>query len=62
MGMKPSPEWVAQFYYLAKEFVRGQELNRENPLFWDKVILNLPGEPKFDPSFPNVYKINSQTG
>jgi hypothetical protein len=30
----------------------------ENLLWWDKVILNLPGDPCFDPSQPTVSKWN----
>ena len=59
MGLRPSPEWACRFYYLAEEFVRGDESDPSNPLFWDKVVLNLIGNANFNPSMPNVYKWNS---
>ena len=59
MGLRPSPEWSCRFYYLAEEFVRGDERSQKNPLFWDKLILNLIGSPDYNPSMPNVFKWNS---
>ena len=58
MGFKPSPEWSCRFYYLAEEFVRGNEKDLENPLYWKKVILNLMGNFDYNPAMPNVYKWN----
>ena len=60
MGFRPSPYWSVRFYYLAEEFVRGNRLDAENPLRWDFVILNLPGDPDYDPSMPRVFKWNSK--
>ena len=59
MGLRPSPEWSCRFYYLAEEFVRGDERSQNNPLFWDKLILNLIGSPDYNPAMPNVFKWNS---
>ena len=59
MGFKSSPFWVAKFYYLAEEFVRDQEQDPNNPLFWDKVSLNLLGSSDYNPAYPNVAKLNS---
>ena len=61
MGFKPSPEWACRFYYLAEEFIRGNELDENNPFYWDKIVLNVLGHPKFNPSLPNVIKLNSKT-
>lgn len=61
MGFKPSPEWACRFYYLAEEFIRGNELDEDSPFFWDQVVLNVLGHPRFNPSLPNVMKINSKT-
>jgi len=58
MGLRPSPEWSCRFYYLAEEFIRGNEKEKSNPLRWDRVILNLIGNPDFNPSLPNVFKWN----
>ena len=59
MGFKSSPYWAAKYYYLAEEFVRGDDQDLENPLFWDKVSLNLLGNPDYNPAYPNVIKLNS---
>ena len=58
MGLKPSPEWACRFYYLAEEFVRGNEKDLSNPLYWKKVILNLMGNDDYNPGLPNVFKWN----
>ena len=56
MGLKPSPYMAIRFYYLAEEFVRGARHQRDNPLWWDRVRLNLPGDPAYDPTLPRVMK------
>ena len=58
MGFKSSPEWSCRFYYLAEEFVRGDETAANNPLRWDDIILNLIGSESFNPAYPNVFKWN----
>jgi len=60
MGLKPSPEWACRFYYLAEEFVRGDESDPSNPLHWDSIVLNLIGNANFNPSLPNVFKWNAR--
>jgi hypothetical protein len=50
MGSRPSPYNAVSLYYLAEEFVRGNHLDKTNPFYWDKVILNLPGSESFDPT------------
>ena len=66
MGFRPSPEWSCRFYYLSEEFIRGNEKSLENPLRWDRIILNLPGNENFNPSLPYVMKwndiVNRQAG
>ena len=59
MGFAPSPEWACRFYYIAEEFVRGDEKEPRNPLRWDKVILNLFGNKNYNPALPSVIKWNS---
>ena len=61
MGLRPSPEWACRFYYLAEEFIRGDEKHTSNPLRWDRVILNLMGNPDYNPTLPNVMKWNNST-
>jgi hypothetical protein len=58
MGLCPSPYLAIQYLYLALEFAMRNWRCPKNPLRWDKVILNLPGDPKFDPSQPMVMKWN----
>jgi len=62
MGLRPSPEWACRFYYLAEEFIRGDENDPDNPLFWDQVKLNLIGNVGYNASLPNVMKWNSLVG
>jgi hypothetical protein len=54
----PSPYLAVQYLYLALEFAMGNRRCPKNPLRWDRVILNLPRDPKFDPSQPTVMKWN----
>jgi len=56
MGFKPSPEWACRYYYLAEEFVRGNERDSKNPLYWTNIVLNLIGNENFNPGLPNVFK------
>ena len=56
MGFRPSPEWSCRYYYFAEEFIRGNEEEKTNPLYWKKVILNLMGNENFNPALPSVYK------
>ena len=59
MGLRASPAWACRFYYFAEEFVLGDETDQDNPLFWDEVHLYLLGNGNFNPSYPNVIKLNS---
>jgi hypothetical protein len=59
MGSRPSPYNAVFFYYLAEEFIRGNEQDKANPFFWDELILNLPGSSTFDPTRPKVIKWDS---
>ena len=58
-GGNESPELATTFYYLAEEFIRGNHTDLNNPLRWDDIILNLIGNPDFDPTLPNVFKWDS---
>lgn len=59
MGLRASPAWACRFYYFAEEFVLSDETDQDNPLFWDEVNLYLLGNGNFNPSYPNVIKLNS---
>jgi hypothetical protein len=56
MGFRPSPYYTVRLYYWAEEFVRGNPKQISNPLRWNEVILNLPGNPAYDPTLPRVMK------
>ena len=62
MGFKPSPEWACRFYYFAEEFIRGDEKCKNNPLRWDRVVLNLIGASDYNPAMPNVMKWDDIAG
>jgi hypothetical protein len=59
MGARPSPYSSVRFYYLAEEFCKGNRTDLNNPLRWDKIILNLPGSVDYDPTKPRLYKWDS---
>jgi len=59
MGLRPSPGWSCRYYYLAEEFIRGNEQDPTNPLHWTEVKLNLIGNLNYNPSLPNVMKWNN---
>ena len=61
MGLKPSPYWSARCYYLMEEFMMGDHRSRTNAFRWDDIVLNLPGDPTFNPSQPFVFKWDSTT-
>jgi hypothetical protein len=56
MGLKPSPFMAVRFYYWAEEFAKGNRREKGNPLRWDFIKLNLPGDPTYDPTQPRVMK------
>jgi hypothetical protein len=60
MGCKPSPYFAIRFYYWAEEFCRGNHLDQENSMRWDEILLNLPGDPEYNPSKPRVMKWNKE--
>ena len=47
MGFRASPEWACRYYYLAEEFIRGNEKTPNNPLRWDYIVLNMIGAANF---------------
>ena len=61
MGLKPSPYMAVRFYYFGEEFARGDRRAKQNPLRWDRVKLNLPSDPLYNPALPRVMKWNEAT-
>jgi hypothetical protein len=58
MGMGPSPYIAVRMYYVAEEFYRGPPLLPHNPVGYDEVRLNLPGNDDYTPTLPRVIKWN----
>ena len=61
MGLRPSPHICTQTFGWAEEVIRGDRRDQSNPLAWDTVVLNLPGDKDYDPALPWVYRFNSVT-
>ena len=59
MGFRPSPYVATQTFSWSEEVIVGNYTKEENPFFWDSVILNQPGTPKYDPSMPWIYRWDS---
>ena len=59
MGFRPSPYVCTQTFGWGEDFIRGDRRERDNPLRWDEVKLNLPGNDKYNTSLPWVYKWDS---
>jgi hypothetical protein len=62
MRFTPSPFYAMRFYYWADDFVKGNRRDKENPLRWDVIKLNIAGDPSFDPTFPEVMKWDQLAG
>jgi hypothetical protein len=58
MGVAPSPYISIQMYYVVEEFCRGPASEKDNPMGYDEVRLNLPGYMDYNPSLPRVMKWN----
>ena len=56
MGFRPSPYVCTQTFGWGEDAIRGDRKDRENPLRWDLVKMDLPGNKDYDPSMPWVYK------
>jgi hypothetical protein len=57
MGLKPSPYQAVQGMMVVEELIKGDEKDTKNPFRWDKVRMNLPGAPAYNPALPWVSKI-----
>jgi hypothetical protein len=62
MGLKPSPHGCIRMDLLGDEVNKGNHLSPDNPFYYDRLRLNLPGAPDYNPSLPWVSKVNSKTG
>ena len=59
MGFSPSPYVCTQTFAWGEEIIIGDRLDYNNPFYWDKVVLNLPGTQDYDPKVSVVYRWNS---
>jgi hypothetical protein len=62
MGLTSSPYQACQAMGVAEEVIRGDRSDPKNVFRWDKVVLNLPGSDKYEPSKPWIYKVRSEDG
>ena len=62
MGFKPSIHAATQGSAIAKEFIRGNSLDPSNLLYWDQILLHLPGQEGHNPEVARVQKWNSTLG
>jgi len=62
MGFKPSPYVCTQTFAWSEEIIVGDVSTSENPFYWDKLVLNLSGMEKYDPTMPRVYRWDSIRG
>lgn len=59
MGLKSSPYNCTHAFAWSEEFIRGNRFDPSNPFMWDKVVMNLPGQPDYNPSFSWVFHFDS---
>ena len=57
MGLRDSPYRSLQMMIMAKFVAYGDRKDKKNPFRWESVVLNLPGDPDYDPSLPWVMKV-----
>jgi hypothetical protein len=58
-GWQTSPYFALRMLSRAIEIAKGAPTKIENPFGWDRVVLNLPGCPEYNPGQPRVQKITS---
>lgn len=59
MGLKASPYLAAKGMLLALEWILGDTMDPSNVFHWDRVRLNLPGHPTYDPQLPWVSRVKT---
>jgi hypothetical protein len=62
MGLKPSPYFCIKALLFALEFIRGDRRDPKNPFHWVSVVLNLPGDPHYDPRRPRLARLRQDRG
>ena len=56
MGLKTIPEHCVRYYYFLEELIRGNQRETNNPMRFDKIILNIFGNEDYNPTLSNVIK------
>ena len=56
MGLRSSPFICTQTFAWGEALICGDRKARDNPLRWDRVVMNLPGSESYNPSMPWVYR------
>ena len=56
MGLQDSTYRSIQMTVVAKLAAYGDKNHPANPFQWEDVVMNLPGQPDYDPTYPWVYK------
>jgi len=56
MGLTSSPYNSTRTFAWSEDFIRGDRRDPNNPLRWDRVVLNLPGSLDYNTSDPDVYR------
>ena len=59
MGFRPSPYVCTQTFGWGEDLIRGDRRSLSNPLRWDSVKMNLPGDADYNPKMPWVYRWDS---
>jgi hypothetical protein len=62
MGMTSSPYNCTRAFSWGEDLIAGDRRDPSNPLRWDTVVLNLPGDPCYNPTLPWVFRIDSTSG
>ena len=57
MGLMLSPYAAIQVLLWVSEVVRGDSSDPDNPFRWDKIRLNLPGDPSYSPAITWMSKV-----
>ena len=55
-GKQSSSIWSSNFYYVSKKIERGNHIGENNPMRWNIIISNWPGNKRYNPVYPRVIK------
>jgi hypothetical protein len=58
MGFRSSPYLATQQLLKANNYLMGDRRDENNPFHWTQIVLNLPGDPNYDPTRDFVCKLH----